>query len=197
MPALKPTDFTATVTFLGAVSDRQARLGSDALDELFASFAGFTGESHAGLTRLSDNRVTSQYPLGTEIRNTRQFSIMSQEELAAIASDMGLEEFDPRWVGASMVISGIADFSLVPPSSRLQFSSGATLTVDMANRPCVLPAPEIDRDHPGGGRKFKPAANGRRGVTAWVEREGVIRVGDQLKLHIPDQPPWPHHPSKG
>jgi len=193
MHALKPTDFTGTVTFLGGVKDRAAQLASDALPEINATFAGFAGESHSGLTRPSDNRVKAQHPLGTEIRNTRQFSICSAEELALIAAEMGIDAFDPCWVGASMVITGIPDFTLVPPSSRLQFSSGATLTVDMENRPCVLPAPGIERDRPGYGRKFKPAARARRGVTAWVEREGLISLGDSVRLHVPDQPRWPHY----
>jgi formate--tetrahydrofolate ligase len=29
-------------------------------------------------------------------------------------------------------------------------------------------------------------------VTAWVEREGVLRPGDTLRLHVPDQRPWAH-----
>lgn len=192
MPALKPTDFTGTVTFLGHVADRDERLGSEPLQEITASFDGFHPEAHSGLTRPSDNRVTSQYPLGTPIRNTRQFSILSTEELAQIAQSMAIDEFDPRWLGASMVIQGIPDFSHVPPSSRLQFRSGATLTVDMENRPCVLPGPEINLDHPGKGKLFKPAATGLRGVTAWVEREGIIQLGDPVRLHIPDQPRWAH-----
>jgi MOSC domain-containing protein len=194
MPALKPTDFTARVTFLGAVADRAARLGSGSLDEINATFAGFSGEAHSGLTRASDSRVRFQYELGTEIRNTRQFSILSGEELAEIAADMGVTKVDPRWLGASMVLEGFDDFSHIPPSSRLQFSSGATLVVDMQNRPCVLPAREIDRAQAGLGKLFKPAAEGRRGVTAWVEREGMIRVGDVVRLHIPDQPRWRHQP---
>jgi MOSC domain-containing protein len=194
MPALKPTEFTGTVTWLGFVADRAARLGSDSVEKIDVSFAGFARESHAGLTRAADSRVRLQYPKDTEIRNTRQFSIVSAEELAEIAAAMGLEAFDPVWIGASMVVKGIPDFSLVPPSSRLQFTSGATITVDMQNRPCVLPAPEIDRKFPGLGKKFKPAAEGLRGVTGWVEREGVIRLGDSLRLHVPDQPGWPHFP---
>ena len=34
------------------------------------------------------------------------------------------------------------------------------------------------------------AAEGRRGVTAWVERPGDIRVGDSLTLFLPDQRAW-------
>lgn len=192
MPALKPTDFYGTVRFLGHVKDRTSRLASTPLTSIAATFAGLDSESHAGLTRPADSRVRFQYELGTEIRNTRQFSIMSQEDLDVIAAEMGLEGFDPCWAGVSIVIEGIPDFSHVPPSSRLQFISGATLTVDMQNRPCVLPAKEIDRDQPGFGKAFKPAATDRRGVTSWVEREGSIRLGDSVRLHIPDQPRWAH-----
>jgi hypothetical protein len=194
MPALKPTDYTGIVTFLGHVADRDAKLGSDPLAEITATFAGYAPEAHSGLTRPSDSRVLSQYERGTEIRNTRQFSILSAEELAMIAAKIEVETFDPRWVGASMVIQGIPDFTHIPPASRLQFTSGTTLTVDMENRPCVLPGPEINREHSGKGKLFKTAATGLRGVTAWVEREGKIKLGDQVRLHIPDQPRWAHQP---
>ena len=33
------------------------------------------------------------------------------------------------------------------------------------------------------GNRFKGAAKGKRGVTAWVEREGDIYLGDTLTLH--------------
>lgn len=194
MPALIPTDFVGRVTFLGHVTDRDTGVASAPNSEMSLTFAGNPREAHGGLTRPSCSRVLSQYPRGTEIRNTRQLCVMSAEELMQIADEMGLERFDPRWVGASIVIGGIPDFTLIPPSSRIQFSSGTTLTVDMENRPCILPAPEIEKDHPGFGKLFKPAAKGKRGVTAWVEREGPISIGDEARLHIPDQPSWPHFP---
>lgn len=190
MPALIPTDFTGTVTWLGHVADRAAALASSPLPQIHAGFAGLDSESHAGLTRKSCLRVVSQYPKGTEIRNTRQFSIVSAEELAEIAAKMDIPELHPEWIGASMMISGLPDFSHIPPSSRLQTGSGTTLTVDLQNRPCVLPAPVINAHLPDKGRLFKPAANGLRGVTAWVEREGTLTVGDTITLHIPDQRPW-------
>jgi hypothetical protein len=193
MPALIPTAFTARVTWLGHNPDRDAALETCALTRMELSFAGHTGESRAGLTRPSDSRVLAQYKRGTPIRNTRQLSILSAEDLAAIAARMGLDALDPALVGASMVIEGIPDFSLVPPSSRLQDEdSGTTLTIDMENRPCQLPAKPIEGRHPGFGKAFKRAAAGRRGVTAWVEREGTITLGAALRLHIPDQPVWPH-----
>lgn len=192
MPALKPTSFAARITWLGVVTDRARSLAADPCDHVTATFAGVAGEDHAGLTRPSCSRVTAQHKRGTEIRNTRQFSIVSAEELAEIAARMGIARFDPAWIGASMVVEGIDDFSHLPPASRLQGPSGATLVVDILNRPCHLPAAPIDADHPGLGAKFKTAANGRRGLTAWVEREGRLSLGDMLTLHIPDQRVWAH-----
>jgi hypothetical protein len=34
------------------------------------------------------------------------------------------------------------------------------------------------------------AAKGRRGITAWVEREGEWRLGARIRLHVPAQRPW-------
>jgi hypothetical protein len=192
MPALIPTHVTAEIVWLGFNPDRDATLRSISAQSLQLSFAGFEGESHAGLTRPSDSRVLSQYPRGTTIRNTRQLSIVSQEDLDVIAANMGVVAVDPAWVGASLVLRGIPDFTHIPPASRLQNAQGTTLTIDMENRPCHLPAKVIDEDANGYGKAFKAAAYGLRGVTAWVEREGVVKLGEIMRLHIPDQPIWPH-----
>ena len=190
MPALVPSSFEGVIAWLGVVRAALGVLPSQAETEVFASFAGVVGEVHGGVTRASCSRVTGQYPRGTEIRNVRQFSVLSAEELALIAQGMGLAVLDPGLLGASLVISGIPDFTHLPPSSRLQFEGGATLVVDMENRPCQLPAKEIEAVHQGFGKRFKPAASDRRGVTAWVEREGVLRVGAKVRLHVPDQRAW-------
>ncbi|CUH64247.1 Putative metal-sulfur cluster biosynthesis proteins YuaD [Thalassovita gelatinovora] len=192
MPALKPTNFTARITWLGYVPDRDHSLRAEPLKRADLTWAGIAGEAHGGVTRRSCSRVIAQYPRGTQIRNVRQLSVLSAEELAKIAETIGADDFDPRWVGASMVIEGIPDFTHVPPSSRLQAPSGASLVIDMENRPCHLPAPVICEDLPEAGKRFKQAAAGKRGVTAWVEREGAVQLGDILTLHIPDQPTWTH-----
>ncbi len=192
MPTLIPAPFAARIVWLGRVADRDAALQSAAVTELHAGFSGPEGEAHGGVTRPACSRVAGLYPRDTEIRNVRQFSVLSAEDLAQIAERMGVERLDPALVGATMVIEGIPEFSRVPPSSRLQAEGGATLVVDMENRPCVLPAKPIEAALPGKGKAFKPAAVGRRGVTAWVEREGVLRVGDAIRLFVPDQPVWAH-----
>ena len=195
MPAPKPTDYTATVTWLGVVTNAdRVELLAEPRGRLDLTFDGVAGSFHGGATRLSCSRVKSQYPKGTEIRNERQLSLISAEELAEIAALIGVDAIDPARLGASMVLSGLPDFSFVPPSSRLQAPSGATLTVDMQNRPCQFPAKSIETVAPGKGRGFKPAAAGRRGVTASVAREGRVAIGDVLRLHVPDQRAWqPEH----
>lgn len=191
MPALKSTDYTATVIWLGMVTgEDRTELMAEVRDALDLRFDGLPGSFHGGATRTSCSRVRTQYPRGTEIRNERQLSIVSAEDLAHIASAMGLDSINPARLGASMVVSGLPDFSFVPPSSRLQAPSGATLTVDMQNRPCQFPAKSIDKVEPGKGKGFKRAAEGRRGVTASVAREGRVALGDMLRLHVPDQRPW-------
>jgi hypothetical protein len=193
MPALKPTDLFGTVVWLGHVTQdvgRDLLIHGAPLQEMRLTFAGYASEVHAGLTRPSCSRVSAQHPRGTEIRNVRQVSIVSQEELAAIAAELRLPAVDPAWMGAGIVVAGIPDFTHLPPSSRLQNDSGATLVVDMENRPCIEPATTIENVRPGHGNAFKAAAQGRRGVTGWVEREGVLRVGDRLRLHVPDQRVW-------
>ncbi|MEP5154964.1 MOSC domain-containing protein [Planktotalea sp.] len=190
MPALKPTEYYATVNWLGSVEDSSVNLTSQALDSMTVTFSGYDPEYHSGLTRPSCSRVIQQYPRDTKIRNSRQLSIVSQEELDLIAETMGLETLAPRLIGASVVIEGIPDWSHVPPSSRLIGEGGPGLVIDMENRPCHLPAPFIDAENPGLGRGFKAAAKGRRGVTASVEQVGTLKLGMKLRLHIPDQPLW-------
>ncbi|MEJ6403708.1 MOSC domain-containing protein [Yoonia sp. 2307UL14-13] len=190
MPALKPTDIVGEVVWIGAVKDRAAALSSVPMTQADLTYAGIPEEAHGGVTRGACVRVRSQYPEGTEIRNVRQLTVLSAEELDAIAAECGLDHLNPAYAGASLVVKGIPDFTHVPPSSRLQFQDGSAIVVDMENRPCHLPAKGINADHPGKGDRFKAAAKDRRGVTAWVEREGRVRVGDAVRLHIPDQRPW-------
>lgn len=192
MAALKPTAFAGTVVWLGLVADRGAALASAPRERLRLTFAGPEGEAHGGLTRPSCSRVLGQYPRGTTIRNTRQLSVLSAEEIAQIAAAMGLPALDPALLGATLVLEGLPDLTLLPPSSRLIAEGGAAIVVDMENRPCQLPARPIEAAHPGHGARFKAAAAGRRGVTAWVEREGTLRLGERMVLHVPDQPAWPH-----
>ncbi len=189
MPVLRETDYQGEIIWLGMVPNGES-IRAEERDALELGFHGISGERHEGENRPSCVRVKNLYERDTEIRNVRQLTILSEEELALIAADMGMDKVDPIHLGASVVVRGIPDFTFVPPSSRLQGPDGVTLTVDMENRPCVLPAREIEQDHAGYGPKFKPAATHRRGITAWVERPGALKRGDRLRLFVPDQRAW-------
>lgn len=190
MATMTDSGIVGEVTWVGHVPGAGDTLRAGAVPRLDLSFDGDAGARHAGTRRPSCARVTMLYPRGTEIRNVRQLSILSQEELDAIATAIGLPSLAPGLLGASLVLRGIPDFTHVPPSSRLQAPSGLTLTVDMENRPCHFPGREIEAETPGHGKAFRSAAEGRRGVTAWVERPGRVEVGDALRLFVPKQRAW-------
>ncbi|MGB5869944.1 MAG: MOSC domain-containing protein [Albidovulum sp.] len=190
MPELQPTKHYGTVVWLGRNAAAAKLLSASSVTKLDLGFAGIAGEAHEGVTRRSCSRVSGQFPEGTEIRNTRQLTILSAEEIEAMAALMGLEALDPSLLGANMVVRGIPDFTHVPPASRLQSAAGTSIAIDRINLPCLYPAKAVEQAHHGFGKAFKPAANGRRGVTAWIEREGPVQIGDKLRLHIPNQRPW-------
>ena len=108
MPALLPTEFFGEIVWLGRVIDMGAGIQSTAIPNIAVTLDGPDGEAHGGLTRPSCSRVLSQYPRGTTIRNVRQMSIVSAEELDIIANKIGLPHIDPAWLGG---IHGCARYS--------------------------------------------------------------------------------------
>ncbi len=139
-----------------------------------------------------NSRMLQQYRRGTPVANTRQVSILSVEQLAEIADLLGIPELRPEWVGANLVTAGIPELTFLPPSTRMMFSSGATLIVDGENAPCRYVGDVIEKHHPGQGMAFPKLARSKRGLVAWVEREGSISVGDEIVLHIPPQRIYSH-----
>ncbi|MEM1314601.1 MAG: sulfurase [Pseudomonadota bacterium] len=192
MTLLTPTDHLAEIVWLGIVPDRGASLRATPLEEVEAAWEGFVGDSHSGLTRPACVRVKAQHPKGTEIRNTRQLSILSREELDATAEALGLDAIDPAWIGASLILRGIPDLTKLPPASRLIAENGTTITTDTENTPCNLSGREVERAREGHGKGYKAAAKGRRGLTAWIERPGGLALGDRLRLHLPPPDAWTH-----
>lgn len=192
---LKPIQVTGRVVAVLINPDREQSLASQRVERVEATFAGFAGEAHSGLTRRSCSRVALLYKRGTEIRNTRQVSILAEEELAIVSANMEISHLEPEWVGANLVLSGIPDLTLLPPSSRLLFSNGASIVVDMENKPCKFPGEVIDSHFPGFGSRFPKAAVHRRGITGWIEREGFIAVDDEVAVYLPMQPAYPHVPA--
>lgn len=193
MTILNPTKIRGSVASMyanGDLDDESLRTGK--IEKSTVTFDGMAEDRHAKLITKSDVRFRRQYAEGTSIRNTRQISIVSTEELAIIQAEMELPDFDAGWIGANIVVTGIPDLTLLPPSTRLLFSSGAALVVDNENRPCRYPGDEIDLLYPGYGKGFVKASTNRRGVVAWVEKEGEIALDDTIAVHVPPLRIYPH-----
>ena len=172
--------------------DRKAGLEKIAREKLEITLDGVVGDCHSGRTKKSDSRTLMQYPRGLDIFNSRQFSLASVEDLADVATRMEIPEVKPEWIGANLLVKDIPDFTLLPSGSRLMFSSGATVIVDLENLPCKYPAEVIERHHPGKGLSFPKLAKKKRGVVAYTEQGGHIAVGDTIRIFVPTQDAWPH-----
>ncbi len=192
MALLKILPFQGRVTQVLSRPSRDKGFEKTETNSLRLLFSGPEGDCHTGLTRKSDSRTLPLYKRDIDIRNVRQITILAQEELYDIAKRLAIPAIDPSWFGANMVVAGIPDFTLLPPSTRLQFPSGATLVVDMENAPCSQIAKIVERHHPGIQFKVVEAATHKRGVTAWVEREGDVKSGDTIKIVIPPNRLYPH-----
>ncbi len=162
-------------------------LVSTPVNEVTATFEGLNGDKHAGLTRLSDGR-TPHYARGTLIRNDRQVSLVSTEELAEIAARLGIPEILGQWLGANILTQGIPGLTRLPPGTRLFFSRGAVLYVTDENMPCRGPGRVIQAQYAekaGIESGFVKAALHRRGLVAVVEKPGLISAGDQVRVAAP------------
>ena len=194
MTLLNVLPITGRVAMLLQRPSREHGFVKAPADALTLTFDGPQGDCHAGPTRKSDTRTKTLYERGIDIRNVRQVTILSAEELREVAGRLEIAAIDPGWFGANMVLEGIPDLTLLPPSTRLQFPSNATIVVDMENYPCSQIAAVVEEHHAGIGRKVVRAAMHKRGVTAWVEREGDVRLGDTVRVVIPPNRTYPHAP---
>jgi MOSC domain-containing protein YiiM len=170
------------VTFLG-IADEAGSFLTRPVELLVLSYAGIEGDRHAGLTAPAGVR---QDYLDDEVivRNTRQLSLVSDEELAATAAALGVPALDPSWLGANLGLDGAPALTATGPSSRLKFASGAVLVVDGDNAPCASTGRAVAQavGDLALASRFVKAAHRRRGLVAWVERVGTIRLGDAVEV---------------
>ncbi|MBK7859560.1 MAG: MOSC domain-containing protein [Archangiaceae bacterium] len=167
----------ATVRGLG-IADTAGDFVTRALEEVQLTLGGIEGDRHFGLTAKAGVRE-KRHPRGVEIRNARQLSILSVEELAEVAATLKAPELSWQRMGGSVLLEGRAQLTQLSPSSRLVFPSGATVVIDSENEPCRKTARALAQPH------FVKAAMHRRGLVGWVERAGVVRVGDVAKIWEP------------
>lgn len=160
------------------------------VDALTLDFTGIPGDHHVGATRRSTSREP-WYPRGTEIRNDRQLTVVSVEELVAVATLMEIAEIAPAWIGANLVLSGVPAVTLLPHGTKLMFAGGATLLVEGENAPCRVAGKSIGA-HVAGSEGFDllfpKVARRKRGLVASVEKPGTIAVGETVVVRVPREP---------
>lgn len=155
---------------------------------------GLEGDKHAGWFRGADARV-KHYTKGTKIWNSRQISIVSEEELKEVAEAMKIPQVKPEWLGVNICLKGIPRLSLLPPRTKIfipDYYGGEDvgLFVTALNKPCTHPGAVIQDNYPdvnGLECRFPKAAHNKRGVVAVVERGGRIKEGSTVSIWIPDQ----------
>lgn len=190
-------DYVAAKKKHGRVSGLYSALGdgfvTEAVDQLKLTFEGIPGDRHAGVVRESNSREP-WYERGTEMRNEQQVSILSEEELAAVAADLGIEQLLPEWIGGNIVLSGIPYLSQLPPRTLLMFEGGVTIRVDGDRGPCRISGRSLVDQYEGRDDlefAFPKVAKYRRGLVGWVEVPGIIDPDEAVTARIWEQCIYP------
>ncbi len=184
---LTPLSFSGKVVAVYATIDQTDFL-TGKVDQLELDFEGIPGDRHYGFLKDAGGR-DSHYKRGTKIRNNRQWSAVSIEELKTIAGRLEIPQLEAEWIGANLLLEGIPSFSQLPPFTHLRFYRDgqlqATLTVSEQNMPCRFPDRLIEQHaevKPALG--FAKAGIGLRGLVGWVDQVGVILPGDEVRCEI-------------
>lgn len=154
-------------------------------ESLELTWNGADDDRHAGLTMTSDSRSAHVYPKGTQIRNHRQLSLVSVEELTIIAERLGISVLEPGLIADNICLAGAPDLTALPRMTRLEFASGAVLMTGGVNNPCTIAGRMVEQAHGTPAARFPKAAWDRRGITGWVDRPGVVAVGDEVTVFPP------------
>ena len=166
---------------------------------------GPEGDSHCGFSRkLSGHdsdyiRTSNLKKKEDEVFNWRSWTAISQEEMSSVSQD--LEVVIPQGcLLENMVVTGIPNFSKLPPTSRLVFPKHdqselfdqhavgqAILAVWEENSPCRHVGERLEKHYGEDGlmARFVAAAQGKRGVMGFVLSAGLVKVGDPIEVYPP------------
>lgn len=145
---------------------------------------GIVGDRHAGFTKPADGR-DGGVKRGEVIRNWRQWSAVSIEELDKIATTLNAGKIEPAWFGANITFSGYEGFTAIPKGSTIWFESGLILTVEGENAPCQGPGKIISSNIPHiRAHEFPKAAKNLRGLVGVVYKPGRIVPGDEAIVRV-------------
>jgi MOSC domain len=189
IPEIKARARCTTLLVPSDVLPETRRVAEIALD-----LGGIPGSRHHGFTRKAGPREP-WYPRGMEMRSARQLTVVSAEELPMIAAAMNIPRIEPEWIGANIVLEGIARLSWLPSGTRLIFAE-ASIVVEAQNAPCQISGKSVARHIDPDGRNsglafaFPKQAQGLRGLVASVERAGVVHAGEEIAVKVPRQSVW-------
>lgn len=107
---------------------------------------------------------------GSGSGNTREVTLVGRENLAAIASFLGLDSIDPALLRRNIVVSGVNLIALTKRRVRL---GAALLEITGECHPCS----RMEETFGPGGYN---AVRGHGGVTARVVEAGQVAVGDTI-----------------
>lgn len=174
--------------------------GGDALEKpdqlsIRAELDGIVGDRHRGLMRRA--WAGDKQPKGTVRRNERQWSAVSIEELQEITRAMDLRyPLLASVLGANLCVQGVPEFSRLPKGTLLRFQSGAELSVEEYNPPCLemgkklAETLETQSGEALGSTMFSNAARLLRGIVGVVEVPGDIFPGDEIEVNVYEHPVW-------
>ena len=164
-------------------------LSKDEVSTIDVELDGIVGCAHRGYVRKCWDG--DKQPKDSPRRNERQWSAVSVEELAEIATDMGIDApLTAASVGANLSLEGIPQLSRLPKGTTLEFPSGAELLVEEYNPPCKYMGEEQAKLHGVEPTAFPKASKLKRGVVGVVEAAGTISVGDDVSVTLYETPSW-------
>ncbi len=148
-----------------------------------AMLEGLDGDRHGGFTKPADARDPG-IKRGTPVRNWRQWSAVSVEDLEIIAKNLSIPHVKPEWLMANICFSGMDNFTQMARGAKILFPSGAILHVEAENEPCLGPGKKIQHHFKQvSAGQFPKAAMGLRGIVGVVYCAGDINVGDVAIVH--------------
>ncbi|MCL6634083.1 MAG: MOSC domain-containing protein [Alicyclobacillus herbarius] len=172
------------------IADQQNTFVTRSVSNIQVDYGGIPGDLHFGLTKRAGVREP-MYPRGTEIFNRRQVTVVSMEECALIAEELGVPEVLPQWLGANIALRGFPNLTKLPVGSRIFFPSGAGLVCEGENLPCTQAGNMVQANYPDVPKlssRFVRHALGRRGIICVVERPGKICASETAKVVIYNPP---------
>lgn len=210
----------AQVVGLNTVEGESGSPGIDLVHELTELDLDFDGvktsefgrDRHYGQTRLARRYQIGSWA-GRIVRNERQVSLATKEDLCEIADGLGISgiitdsnesvvEFMSQTMAVNLVIDGEDIKRYIGPGTKLMIGSpeaGAIIDISEAHLPCKKPALSISRrlelDYEDLKSRFKEVSAEKRGFMAGVYSAGKIALHDQISFqlaidHRTDIPNW-------